>query len=134
MKKRITKILGVVLSLALLSSLAMIAAPVAAVPGENTWGAIALPDVWEDGVDVELLAVAADGTIFASVYDFDADEGEWWSIYKSTDEGWTWTETKFADYGSNLLKIRAIVCAPNWGSNDTFYVGTGDGQVFRCTD
>jgi len=125
MKKRITKIVGVVLSLALLSSLAMVAAPVTAAPGTNAFGAVTLPAVAPD-TDVELLAVAADGTLFASVYD-DTD----WTIYKSTDGGWTWTATKFKDHDA---VISAIVCAPNWGDNDTFYVGTEDGEVYRCID
>lgn len=129
MKKRITKILGVVLSLALLSSLAMIAAPVAAAdgPGQNKWGPIALPAV-VDGADVDLIAKAADGTLFASVYK--SATGDDYIIYKSTDGGWTWKATEF----SSEAAITAIVTAPNWGDNDTVYVGTADGQVFRCTD
>lgn len=126
MKKRITKILGVVLSLALLSSLAMIAAPVTAAPGMNAWGGVGLPPV-VDNNDVEVLAQATDGTLFLSVHDTFAGT---YTIYKSTNGGWTWTITKFKDYGE---EITAIVTAPNWDSNDTFYVGTRDGQVFRCT-
>ena len=61
--------MGVVLSLALLSSLAMVVAPVNAAPGLNAWGNVTLPGVMED-TDVDLLAVAADGTLFASVYEF----------------------------------------------------------------
>ncbi|MCK5577404.1 MAG: hypothetical protein KAI14_03720, partial [Dehalococcoidales bacterium] len=135
MKKRITKIVGVVLSLALLSSLAMVA-PVSAIADPdvlNDWETVVpgLP-VAED-TDVDLLAVAADGTLFASVYDSDDDD---WTIYKSSPNadgiaGWTWTKTKFADHDE---EITAIVCAPNWDSNDTFYVGTRDGEVFRCID
>jgi len=126
-KRKIVKLLGVVLSLALLSSLAMVAAPVTAAPGTNAFGKITLPAV-APGTDVELIATAADGTLFASVYK--NVTGDDWIIYKSTDSGWTWTATKF----SHNAAISAIVCAPNWDSNDTFYVGTADGQVYRCTD
>jgi len=134
MKKRITKILGVVLSLALLSSLAMVASPVIAQPGENEWAEIDLPPV-APGTDVELLATAADGTLFASVYDAAAGPG-YWTIYKSEPgadgiAGWEWDATEFADHTSAPT---AIVCAPNWGDNDTVYVATVDGQVYRCTD
>ena len=60
MKKRITKILGIVLTLALLSSLAMVAAPVAAAPGTNAWGEIDMPALApETGVGV--LAITPDG-------------------------------------------------------------------------
>ena len=128
MKKRITKILGVVLSLALLSSLAIVAAPVTAAPGLNTWGAITLPPVMENS-DVDLIAVAADGTLFASVYKYSA-LGDDYIIYKSTDGGWKWKATEF----TSDVEVTAIVCAPNWGENDTFYVGDDDGQVYRCTD
>jgi len=127
MKKRITKIVGVVLSLALLSSLAMVAAPVTAAPGTNAFGAVTLPAIAPD-TDVELLAVAVDGTLFASVYD--DNDGDW-TIYKSTDGGWTWTATKFKDHDA---EVSAIVCAPNWGDEDTFYVSTEDGKVYRCID
>ena len=127
MKKRITKILGVVLSLALLSSLAMIAAPVTAAPGENAWGAITLPAV-APGSDVELIAQAADGTLFASVYDASGTPD--WIVYKSTDGGWTWKATGF----SSAVAVTAIVAAPNWSDNDTVYVATVDGQVYRVTD
>ena len=91
MKKRITKILGVVLSLALLSSLAMVT-PVIAQPGENVWAEIDLPPV-APGTDVELLAQAADGTLFASVYD-----GVEYCLYRSEPDAdgvaaWEWDET-----------------------------------------
>ncbi|MFC1865532.1 hypothetical protein ACFLYB_02315 [Chloroflexota bacterium] len=134
MKKRITKILAMVLSLALLSSLAMVASPVLAQPGENEWAEIDLPPV-APGTDVELLATAADGTLFASVWDSNADPGEEWTIYRSEPDadgiaGWEWDATEFADYG---VAITDIVPATNWGDNDTVYVATADGQVYRCT-
>jgi hypothetical protein len=130
MKKRITKILGVVLSLALLSSLAMVATPVIAQPGQNEWAEIELdfPLIAPD-TDVELLAQAADGTLFASVYDEIADE---YTLYRSEPgadgiAGWEW-EAEFTGYGP----IWAINPAPNWGDNDTVYVAAA-GQVYRCT-
>jgi len=127
-KNKIHRILGVVLTLALLSSLAIVAAvPVAAQPGENEWDEIDLPVV-APGTDVDLLAQAADGTLFASVYK--SATGDDYIIYKSTDGGWTWKATEF----SSNVEITAIACAPNWGSNDTVYVADGDANVYRCTD
>jgi hypothetical protein len=130
MKKRITKILGVVLSLALLSSLAMVATPVVAQPGENAWNEIELDfPLLAPGTDVELLAQAADGTLFASVYD-----GVDYIIYRSEPgadgvAGWCdFEETAF----SSTDPIYAINPAPNWGDNDTVYVAAGN-QVYRCT-
>jgi uncharacterized protein YaiE (UPF0345 family) len=128
MKKRITKIIGVVLSLALLSSLAMVT-PVIAQPGENEWAEIDLPPIAQD-TDVELLAQAVDGTLFASVVD---TTGPTWTLYRSEPgadgvAGWEWEATEFTGYG----QITAISPAPNWGDNDTVYVAAA-GQVYRCT-
>jgi hypothetical protein len=128
MKKRISRILGVILSLALLSGLAMVAPVSASDPiGDpdvyNDWEDLCQPKVMP-GSDVELMAQAVDGTLFVSVFD-----GTNWDIYRSEDGGWTWSKTKFADYGA---PVNAIDCAPNWDTNPTFYVGTQDGQVFRC--
>lgn len=144
MKKKIHRILGVVLTLALLSSLAIVAAvPVAAQPGENEWGEIDLPVV-APGTDVDLLAQAADGTLFASVF-YDGTYGtttaekakrNTWAIVKSVPNadgiaGFTWKDTGFTKH---VPEITAIACAPNWGSNDTVYVADDAANVYRCTD
>jgi len=109
MKKKISRILGVVLSLALLSTLAMAAAPVSAAVGVNqeinAWDNVGLPAVAPD-TDVEVIAVAPDGTLFASVYD-----DTYWTLWKSSDGGFKWTKTAFKDYD---YPITSIACAPIW--------------------
>jgi hypothetical protein len=61
-KNKITKILGVVLSVALLTSRAIVAAPAAAAPGVNAIDHIALPSDEYSGTDVTILAFDEDGS------------------------------------------------------------------------
>jgi len=72
LKSKITKILGVVLSLALLSSLAVIAVPVSAAGSAtvvNKWEALGLPSTLV-GSDVEIITQAEDGTLYISVAEY----------------------------------------------------------------
>ncbi len=68
MKKKFSRILGVALTLALLSSLFGFAAPVAAQPGEGMWAIQAIPSatdlVIQNANDVGDLAISDDGTIY----------------------------------------------------------------------
>ena len=124
MKTKIVKILGVVLSLALLSSLAMVAAPVAAVgdPAKiNTWAGITPPALFAD-TDIELITTAPDGTLFVSVYD---DNTGKWTLWRGSADGFTWKKTAFKDSDQ---QIRTIACAPNWGAaSKMVYVGPDAG-------
>ena len=64
MKKKIVKVLGVVLTLAMLSSLAVVTAPVVAAPGTNAWGQVTMPKL-APGTGVSVMDVSPDGgTIF----------------------------------------------------------------------
>ena len=132
MKNKISKILGVVLSVALLSSLAVIAAPVAAAPGVNAFGNIDLPSDDFEGTNVTILAFNADGSImYAAV-----EDGGDWAVMKSEDGGFNWEDTTmdFAWYTAtgSLGRIVDIVVAP---SNDgTVYVGYSSGKVYRMLD
>jgi hypothetical protein len=128
MKKKISKILGVVLSLALLSSLAIVSAPVAAQPGQNEFSAIdGPPIVTQTGVGV--MGIAPDGTIYASV--LNAYGFGFWSVWKSVDEGTNWTPTEFTGYAS---EITDIAISPNYGADGTFYVSLLDARIFRIGD
>lgn len=69
MKTKISKILGVVLSLALLTSMAVIAVPVSAAGNPavvDSWENLNLP-ITDPNTDVKLIEQAEDGTIFISV-------------------------------------------------------------------
>ncbi len=126
MKTRIAKILGVVLTITLLSSLAMVAAPVSAAPGENEWDAIAGPPIVA-GSEVGIMEVIeSDGTIFASVYD--AMTG-FWCVKKSSDEGDTWQDTGFSAAMANFYYITDIVASPNYANDGTIYISLGTGGL-----
>jgi len=135
MKGKFAKIFGVAATLALLMGLFVSAAPVAAAPGENAWDEIALPPVddWA-GTDVGVMAIAPDGTMFASVW----AEGEW-SIVMSTDGGFTWDDTTLTGLDdANVLNWDDggetpvdIVISPNWPDDNTVYVGILNGEVYR---
>jgi hypothetical protein len=130
MKKNIVKVLGVVLSLALLSSLAMVA-PVAAKPGTNKWGEIDMPPVTpETGVGV--MAITPDGgTIYAAIVESDPTS---WSVWKTSDEGVTWKETEFTGIAPTGSRITDIAISDNYAADGTFYVSRLNGDVWRCED
>lgn len=133
MKKRITKILGVVLALALLSSLAMVAAPVAAAPGVNTLGAIDTPSDEFNHTNVTILAFNEDGsTMYAAVKHWSD-----WALMKSTDGGFTWDDTTM-DYdwyddtpgvGGDIVDI---VVSPQ--DDTTVYVAFQNGKIYKVAD
>ena len=131
MKTKIAKILGVVLSVALLSSLAIVAAPVAAAPGVNAFDDIALPSSEFGGTDVTILAFNADGSvIYAAVYDGD------WALMKSEDGGFTWDDTTmdtvwYAAAGG-IGDIVDIVVSPL--DDTTVYVAFAGGKIFKVAD
>ena len=130
MKNKILKILGVVLSLALLSSLAMIATPVAAAPGQNTFAEVKTPAVMPN-TGVGIMAIAPDGTIYAAVVEA-SPYG--WTIYKSVDDGYNWTATTL---DSGILtsvywdEPTDIVISPNYTEDETFYVSTYGADLYR---
>jgi len=131
MKKKISKILGVVLSLALLSSLAIVSVPVAAQPGENEFEAIDGPPI-ATNTGVGVMGIAPDGTIYAAVLNA-ADLGRW-SVWKSVDEGTNWDPTEFTGYASSGGEITDIAISPNYEADGTFYVSLLDARIFRIGD
>ncbi len=145
MKSKISKILGIVLSLALLSSMAIAVAPVSAAPGVNAWDEITLPVTGINGVDE--LEIAPNGDMYVSSFTTSDDlpyTGSnyiWWDLYKSTDGGYTWTVTDL-DYeklggsdSNDSDEITAIAASPD---SQTIYVGTyhesGSGEVWKIED
>ena len=128
MKKKISKILGVVLSLALLSSLAIVSVPVAAQPGQNVFDDIGGPPiVTPSGVGV--MAVAPDGTIYASI--LNAYGLGLWSVWKSVDEGTNWTPTAFTGF---VTEITDIAVSPNYGADGIFYISLLNARIYRMGD
>ena len=131
MKSKISKILGVVLSLALLSSISMIAVPVSAAgdPDDiNEWENLAMPD-FNKWTDVKLLEQAEDGTIYASVAqyfpgDIDIDSGTYtWDVNPAGDAAyqeweatgdWDWWQDEPAPDGTYGIAIRLISKTHIW--------------------
>jgi hypothetical protein len=135
MKGKFAKLFGVAATLALLMGLFVSTAPVSAAPGENEWDEIDLPPVddWA-GTDIGVMAIAPDGTMFASVW-FDGE----WDIVMSTDGGFTWDDTTLTGLpDGNVLDWMDggetpvdIVISPNWPDDTTVYVGILNGEVYR---
>ena len=72
MKKRLLKIMGVVMTIAMLSSFMVAGSPVAAAGNPasiNEWEGVKLPNT-VPGSDVDLIEQARDGTIFISVKEY----------------------------------------------------------------
>ena len=132
MKTKIWKILGVVASIAMVLSLAVTAIPVAAAgPGTNAWGKVTLPAVLPDS-SVGPVAIAPDGTVYAAVFYYDEDEGAWVrDLQKSTDGGFTFTQTSLAGLDNDITDI---VISPKYASDKTLYVSTEAGDVYRVTN
>jgi hypothetical protein len=101
MKNRILKIMGIVMTVAMLASFMVIGSPVSAAGNPasvNDWQGVRLPNTIP-GTNVELIEQANDGTIFISVFFDDAATigtvsitADTWAMFKSTD-GYTWTLT-----------------------------------------
>ena len=121
MKKRFSKILGVGLTVALLASLMLVAAPVSA--GTLSWGTETIPstsdNILEPGSMIVDIAIAADGTMWAA--------GGANLTYKSTDDGRTWS-AKTTDNDTDLLAV-----APD-DSDIMAYADTTTGHVWITTD
>jgi len=135
MKNKISRILGVVLTLALLSSLAVVTAPVAAQPGENVWDDIGMPTLYED-TDVGHMEITSNGVLFAALYDeYDIS----WSVVRSEDDGYTWVPTELDAFylGGDLYSAAAItdiVASPNYANDEVVYVACYGGGVYRLGD
>ncbi len=119
MKKKISKILGVGLTLALLVSLMVAAVPAAA--SNLLYSTVSTPSqigkVLLGGNDVDFLAAAADGTTMFA-YDNTAK-----ILYKSTDAGVTWTITSIGT-GLNTNTIVGMVVSPKYATDSTVVAAT----------
>jgi len=140
-KNKLKGILAVVLTFSLLSTLLFAGAiPASAAPGENEWDDIAMPVLVED-TEVGVMAVAPDGTIFAAMYDWGAQE---WDIMRSDDGGFNWTATEltgiaddavwYQSWSENDATVVDIAVSPNWPDDDTVYVACSNGDVYRLPD
>ena len=124
MKRKISKILGVVLSLTLVLSLAVVffPAPVAGSPGTDYWTTFDYPLEGDDGGWVYTdnitagpgpIARAIDGTMYAYAQESWTTGSDVDQLFKSTDDGRTWEATFYSDatYGVEGGDITAIACS-----------------------
>jgi len=137
MKKKIYKIMGVALTLVMVLSLFVFAAPVVADPDVNEWSKFSYPDPGSDGdwfydEDIEYvgpMALAINGDLYVYAYvdgaDWGPDENIDSNIFKSDDDGRTWSTTDFADelFDDDPGFVVDIVCDSE--DEDIVYVATG---------
>jgi hypothetical protein len=131
--KKISRILGVVLTLVMVLTLAVALAPVASAdPGANKWTKFGTPAqgsdgkyiMWDDIVYLGPMARAIDGTIYITVYD-----GTNYLLFSSTDDGRTWG--KKSNYPSGSDQVNDIACS----SLDAEVVYVTDGNdIFKTED
>jgi len=128
MKRKLTKIFGVSLTLVMVLSLMVAFAPVATAADyeENDWGEWGLPSLEAD-TDVGPMAVAPDGTLYAAVQDADS----LYTLQKSEDDGYTWDVTELDDAGAVIV---SVAVSPNYGEDETVYVGCINGSVYRVEE
>jgi len=137
--KKLRVILGVVLTVTLVASMALAAVPVAA--GTLAWGYVTTPQATyqqiQAGTDVDILVAAPDGlTLFA--YSNVVAAGH--TLYKSTDAGVTWTTTNIGtglegdidgsaaeDAGDDVV---AMAVSPNYATDGVVVAAIND-IVFR---
>ena len=144
------KVLGVVMTVAMLASFMVAGAPVTAAGSAtviNEWEKLSMPSL-APGTDVDLIEQANDGTIFISVLDDGADnivgtDDDRWAMYKSTD-GYNWTLTNI---NNKTTRITAIEPSANYAVDKTVYVAVdtsltaadpalqfGYTTLYRCTN
>lgn len=129
MKTKITKILGVALTVAVIASLFSFVVPVSA--GDMAFTKVGTPDTYgtdlvADPFDVSVLAVGSDGsTMFA----YDNNNA---LLYKSTNAGKTWSTN---DIGGTLETntVVAMAVSPNYAT-DSIVVAATAGVVYRSTN
>ncbi|MFC2035133.1 beta strand repeat-containing protein [Chloroflexota bacterium] len=131
MKKKFLRIAGVGLTIALLTSLMVMASPVSA--GTAAWSAVTLPgataltgNVIAAGTDVNLIATSPDGgTLFAA-------DGASNAIFFSTNGGQTWT----ASTTPPAAAATAIAVSPAYATDSTVYVAdtTGGFTLYKSAN
>ncbi len=137
MKRKIYKIMGVALTLVMVLSLFAFAAPVAADPDENEWSKFSYPDEgsgddWFYNPDIDYvgpIAMTVDGeALYCAAYD-----GSEYHLFKSEDDGRTWSKTDYYadlydDYGAD--QIVDIAC----DSEDADVVYVADANYVYWTE
>ena len=146
MKNKIMKIMGIVMTVAMLASFMVAGLPVSAAGNPasvNAWQGVTLPNT-VPGTNVELIEQANDGTIFISVFFDDAATigtvsitADTWAMFKSTD-GYTWTLTDVYNLPT-ANRITAICPSANYAVDKTVYVAVntsalGYTTLYRCTN
>jgi len=143
-KRKITRILGAGLIVALLASLMLAAVPVAANPGTDAWSTKAVPlagalggDFWDNTiVQVGPITKSIDGTLYTYVDKAGTDNIMW-----STDGGRTWAESTSTTLSYTAVggtDIVDIACSP--GDAATLYVATNNAtsattlKVYKSAD
>ncbi|MEE8194358.1 MAG: hypothetical protein V3T73_02520, partial [Dehalococcoidales bacterium] len=128
MKKKITRILGVVLTLVLLSSFLIVSAPVGA--ATQAWGTFSTPSATGMVLDTTITSADAfaqspvDGALYAAV----TDVGPVYKLLKSTDSGRTWKSITTAN-----LPAAAVAVVPSpVDANVVFYVDAN--TLYRSND
>ena len=140
MNKKIHKILGVVVTLAMLFSLIVAATPVGAdTGGNNKWKKFDIPEEGSDGkyfMDLDFenmgpMEKAIDGTLFvAAYYDSDPSTSLDWDIFKSSD-GRSWSKTSYqSESVDDTVMPVDIVCS----SMDADIVYVTDGTYIYWTE
>lgn len=132
MKIKLSKVLGVAISLAMLLSLMAVATPAAAAPGDLTYGITSTPsqigNVLQARTDVDFLLAAPDGT---TMFAWDSANGT--GLYKSTNAGVTWTQTS-VNTGSVLTgTIVDMAISPNYAT-DSAVVAVTAAAAFLSTN
>ena len=126
MKKKISKILGVSLTVMLLASLVVVTAPAAADPDENVWSQFHVPKSgstykWRlapNSTPASYVGgpidIGTDGTLYAYANTSATTTSK---FFKSTDDGHTWTAV-----GRQTTAIVDIACSPT--DDDVIYIAT----------
>ena len=129
-KKRYPLAAALILLLSLLGSTTP--APATATPDVAEWSRVSIPTegkpgnrVLADGSDVQHLTMAIDGTLYLYV-----DGAGYNDLYKSTDEGHTWTVT---NYATDFPGAGAVDIACSSEDADTLYVADA-ANVYKSED
>lgn len=142
MKTKLSKILGVALTVALLSSLFVFAAPTPVSAGTLSWTPVAIPTLANNNLvaattDVGPVCVGPDGTMYAARNDATTPLGVAPAVFRSPNGGYTWIPCG----GLTGAAIGDVVVDLEVANNGDIFVctqtpagGPGTGIVFRSTN
>ena len=140
MKNSISKILGIVLTLAVLAGLMIVAVPVSAAASDEGFAVVPNPVPPPSGTTTFLVAgsnitqfaQAADGL---TQYAWDAGTK---TLFKSTDGGNTWARTPAANGLNSTYTVTALAVSSNYANDSTLVAAVSDysggNAVFRSTN